>query len=171
MIYEPLETLIVSNLDDFMIPADNVANVIDRHSLSNALLILSQVSYNLIPVLNSKSQFVGLLSIPMMIKAVMTIERIEIERLDSLVVEDVMQREVVSISLNASLSEVLQHLIDHSFVCVVDERGTFLGMITRKKVLQRLTYLLHETSSKKELAKFIHLLQTGELPEDEGDIV
>ena len=162
MIYERLEQLIMPDLHEFMIEADNVANVIDRHSLSNALLILSQVNYALIPVLSTKSKFVGLLSMPMIIKSVMTVEAIELHRLDEMRVEEVMLQNPVRITTSASLSELLQVLIDQSFVCVVDETDTFRGIVTRKKLLQRLTYLLHETANPKELAQLIQRLNEAD---------
>lgn len=162
MIYERLEQLMMPDVREFMIEADNVANVIDRHSLSNALLILSQVNYALIPVLTTKSQFVGLLSMPMIIKSVMTVEAIELQRLDEMRVEEVMLQNPVRVTLDVSLSELLHVLIDHSFVCVVDDQDRFLGIVTRKKLLQRLTHLLHETSNPKELQRLIQLLSEDE---------
>ena len=42
MIHPKIEALVASKMLDFMIPADNVANVIDQHTLSTGLLILTQ---------------------------------------------------------------------------------------------------------------------------------
>ena len=146
---------------DFMIPADNVANVIDQHTLSTGLLILTQSNYTMIPVLSAESKLMGVISMSMIIKAVMTVDAIEMERLDELKVRDVMLSQPVRVQSNCHLADVLNYLIDQNFVCVVDEDNRFLGIITRKNVLQRLTHLLHLTSNPGEVARLIKLFETA----------
>ena len=84
MIHPKIEALVASKMLDFMIPADNVANVIDQHTLSTGLLILTQSNYTMIPVLSAESKLMGVISMSMIIKAVMTVDAIEMERLDEI---------------------------------------------------------------------------------------
>ena len=162
MIHPKIEALVASKMLDFMIPADNVANVIDQHTLSTGLLILTQSNYTMIPVLSAESKLMGVISMSMIIKAVMTVDAIEMERLDELKVRDVMLSQAVRVQANCHLADVLNYLIDQNFVCVVDEDNRFLGIITRKNVMQRLTHLLHLTSNPGEVARFIKLFETAE---------
>ncbi|WP_298078239.1 cyclic-di-AMP-binding protein CbpB [uncultured Abiotrophia sp.] len=162
MIHPKIEALVASNMLDFMIPADNVANVIDQHTLSTGLLILTQSNYTMIPVLSAESKLMGVISMSMIIKAVMTVDAIEMERLDELKVRDVMLCQPVRVQANCNLAEVLNYLIDQNFVCVVDGDNRFLGIITRKNVMQRLTHLLHLTSNPGEVARLIKLFETAE---------
>lgn len=161
MIHPKIEALVASKMLDFMIPADNVANVIDQHTLSTGLLILTQSNYTMIPVLSAESKLMGVISMSMIIKAVMTVDAIEMERLDELKVRDVMLSQPVRVRANCHLADVLNYLIDQNFVCVVDEDNRFLGIITRKNVLQRLTHLLHLTSNPGEVARLIKLFETA----------
>ena len=80
MIHPKIEALVASKMLDFMIPADNVANVIDQHTLSTGLLILTQSNYTMIPVLSAESKLMGVISMSMIIKAVMTVELTQIGR-------------------------------------------------------------------------------------------
>ncbi len=162
MIHPKIEALVASKMLDFMIPADNVANVIDQHTLSTGLLILTQSNYTMIPVLSAESKLMGVISMSMIIKAVMTVDAIEMERLDELKVRDVMLCQPVRVQANCNLAEVLNYLIDQNFVCVVDGDNRFLGIITRKNVMQRLTHLLHLTSNPGEVARLIKLFETAE---------
>ena len=162
MIHPKIEALVASKMLDFMIPADNVANVIDQHTLSTGLLILTQSNYTMIPVLSAESKLMGVISMSMIIKAVMTVDAIEMERLDELKVRDVMLSQPVRVQSNCHLADVLNYLIDQNFVCVVDGDNRFLGIITRKNVMQRLTHLLHLTSNPGEVARLIKLLETAE---------
>ena len=162
MIHPKIAALVASKMLDFMIPADNVANVIDQHTLSTGLLILTQSNYTMIPVLSAESKLMGVISMSMIIKAVMTVDAIEMERLDELKVRDVMLCQPVRVHANCNLAEVLNYLIDQNFVCVVDGDNRFLGIITRKNVMQRLTHLLHLTSNPGEVARLIKLFETAE---------
>ena len=162
MIHPKIEALVASKMLDFMIPADNVANVIDQHTLSTGLLILTQSNYTMIPVLSAESKLMGVISMSMIIKAVMTVDAIEMERLDELKVRDVMLSQPVRVQDNCHLADVLNYLIDQNFVCVVDGDNRFLGIITRKNVMQRLTHLLHLTSNPGEVARLIKLFETAE---------
>ena len=162
MIHPKIEALVASKMLDFMIPADNVANVIDQHTLSTGLLILTQSNYTMIPVLSAESKLMGVISMSMIIKAVMTVDAIEMERLDELKVRDVMLSQPVRVQTNCHLADVLNYLIDQNFVCVVDGDNRFLGIITRKNVMQRLTHLLHLTSNPGEVARLIKLFETAE---------
>lgn len=162
MIHPKIEALVASKMLDFMIPADNVANVIDQHTLSTGLLILTQSNYTMIPVLSAESKLMGVISMSMIIKAVMTVDAIEMERLNELKVRDVMLCQPVRVQANCNLAEVLNYLIDQNFVCVVDGDNRFLGIITRKNVMQRLTHLLHLTSNPGEVARLIKLFETAE---------
>ena len=161
MIHPKIEALVASKMLDVMIPADNVANVIDQHTLSTGLLILTQSNYTMIPVLSAESKLMGVISMSMIIKAVMTVDAIEMERLDELKVRDVMLSQPVRVQSNCHLADVLNYLIDQNFVCVVDEDNRFLGIIARKNVLQRLTHLLHLTSNPGEVARLIKLFETA----------
>ena len=162
MIHPKIEALVASKMLDFMIPADNVANVIDQHTLSTGLLILTQSNYTMIPVLSAESKLMGVISMSMIIKAVMTVDAIEMERLDELKVRDVMLSQPVRVQTNCHLADVLNYLIDQNFVCVVDGDNRFLGIITRKNVMQRLTHLLHLTSNPGEVDRLIKLFETAE---------
>ena len=77
MIHPKIEALVASKMLDFMIPADNVANVIDQHTLSTGLLILTQSNYTMIPVLSAESKLMGVISMSMITKAVMPVDAIE----------------------------------------------------------------------------------------------
>ena len=162
MIHPKIEALVANKMLDFMIPADNVANVIDQHTLSTGLLILTQSNYTMIPVLSAESKLMGVISMSMIIKAVMTVDAIEMERLDELKVRDVMLSQPVRVQSNCHLADVLNYLIDQNFVCVVDGDNRFLGIMTRKNVMQRLTHLLHLTSNPGEVARLIKLFETAE---------
>lgn len=145
MIKKVTQSAIVETMSELMISSDNVAHVLGTNSLSHGMLILSTVTYSMIPVLSPKSKLLGLISMPMMIKAVTTIESIEINRMDDILISEVMDKNPVMISENESFERVLHLLVDHNFLCVVDDERYFKGIITRKAMLKRINAYLHKS--------------------------
>lgn len=162
MIHPIIEKFIASDLAKIMIKAEDVASLISNHTLSHGLLVLSKVKYSVIPVLSTKSQLVGLISMPLIINKAMTIDSIDFSLLDQLTIGDVMDTKTKTVTLDTELEVILHHLVDHNFVCVVDPEANnrFIGLITRKEIMKRLNYFMHIVSSDKSFVSYIDSLLT-----------
>ncbi|MDE1549238.1 cyclic-di-AMP-binding protein CbpB [Jeotgalibaca caeni] len=136
---------------ELMVPSENVANLNCNNHLYHALLVLSQVKYNSIPVLDNDSKIRGIISMPMIIKALMGVDSIRFDEMEKIKVEDVMDKDVPTIDSSEELEVIMRLLINHSFVCVAEEDGTFKGIITRKEILGRVNHLVHEVHHHYEL--------------------
>lgn len=161
MIHPTIESFICSDVEQLMIPADDVASVISSHTLNHGLLVLSQVKYSMIPVLSPKSQLVGLISMPLIINAAVTLNSIDIERLDQLNIADVMRTDMKLIGLDTPFEFIFRELIDHNFVCVVDpdQGDKFIGLITRREILKRLNHFVHKVSNNPVITEQVEAMQ------------
>ena len=130
--------------EELMILSENVANLNCNHHLYHAMLVLSQVKYNSIPVLDNESRIRGLISMPMIMNAIMGISSMRFDEMEKIKIEEVMDKKVPIIHDPSDLELILNKLINHSFICVADEYGHFEGIITRKEVLSRVNHLVHE---------------------------
>ena len=65
MMSQPIEQMLMRNSEDFLIPADIVANVQEENHLDHAFMVLTKVRYAKIPVLDHNQKFKGLLSLSM----------------------------------------------------------------------------------------------------------
>ncbi|AWI12013.1 MULTISPECIES: cyclic-di-AMP-binding protein CbpB [Bacillaceae] len=136
------------NIGHFIISSERVAHVQIGNNLEHALLVLTKTGYTAIPVLDPAYKFHGLISSPLILDAIMGLERIEFEKLEHLVVEDVMNRNVPTLTVKDPLEKGLKLLINHPFVCTVDEEGYFEGILTRRVVLKQLNALVHQLNVK-----------------------
>lgn len=135
---------IIEQLSDLMIPADMVAHVADYHSLSHAMLILTSVKYSMIPVLSADSTLQGLINMSAIVQSMVQLDGINADSLDEKQVKDAMLEVPVKVTLEDSFETIFRHLVDHNFLCVVDESGLFIGMITRRNLLKRLNRYFHD---------------------------
>ncbi len=127
---------------DFIIPADNVATVLYNHPLEHALLVLSKVGYNQIPVLDSEDRLVGLISLANIVNHMMGLTGFDEKLIENLTVADVMEVNVPCVDDN-DLEDILHLLVNRSFLPRVDEQGVFCGIITRKEILKAVNHLVH----------------------------
>ncbi|UCZ55274.1 CBS domain-containing protein [Bacillus shivajii] len=132
----------------FLIPAEKVAHVQPDNSLEHALLVLVKSGYTAIPVLDTAFKLKGLISKAEILDTILGIEKIEPERLNDTKVKDVMSTSLACINDFSPFEKALSYSINHPFVCVEDDFGSFIGIITRSKLLAYLNGYLHEQRKK-----------------------
>lgn len=143
MIKGEVSSKIAADIESLMIKSENVANVISEHSAINALMVLSNAKYSVIPVLSIKSELVGLINMQVIIESCTTDNSIDFAILDDKKIEDINLIEAVKVKLTDSVEYLLYKLIDNNFVCVVNNDNIFLGIVTRRNLLKELNRLLH----------------------------
>ncbi|MCP3741813.1 cyclic-di-AMP-binding protein CbpB [Rossellomorea sp. BNER] len=127
-----------TSISEFIIPSEKVAHVQVGNNLEHALLLLTKSGYSSIPVLDSEFRLKGLISSPMITDSILGLERIEFEQLDDKKVEEVMNTDIPTISLETKFEKGLGLLVDHPFLCVVNEESNFEGILTRRELLKLL---------------------------------
>ena len=145
MISEEVRKMLLQDDDgQIFVSSENVANLNLNNNLNHAVLVLSKIGYNAIPVLDNDSHIRGLISMSMIMNAIMGLDALRFEALETLKVKDVMDTNVPIMDESDELEDVLRNLIDHSFLCLADEQGVFKGIVTRKEILSRVNHLVHE---------------------------
>lgn len=120
---------------DLIIPADNVAHVQLGNSLEHALLVLIKSGYSAIPVLDTVYKIKGQISKALILDSILGIERIEYEKLSVRKVEEVMNSKIPRMKNSDTFMRALELSINHPFVCIEDQEGVFVGILTRKSIL------------------------------------
>ncbi|TFB14056.1 CBS domain-containing protein [Filobacillus milosensis] len=120
-----------------MIDAEKVAHVQLQNPLEHALLVLTKTGYNAVPVLDLDGRFCGIISKSNIVETMFGIEEIEISQLYKKKVEDVMQPDIPTINETATLEDAIHVLIDHSFVCVLNNDEQMVGIYTRREILKQ----------------------------------
>lgn len=140
--------LLGTTLPELIIPAERVAHVQVRNNLEHALLVLTKTGYTAVPVLDPKYQLHGLISTTQIMDSILGLERIEFERLEEMVVEDVMNKIIPRLNVNDSVENGLDLLVDHPFVCIENDEHVFEGILTRRSILERLNTQIQKQSKR-----------------------
>jgi len=138
------KALLDTPISDLIISSEKVAHVQVGNSAEHALLVLTKTGYSSVPVLDIKYRLHGLLSSKMITESILGLEKIEYEKLGSIKVDDVMDKEVVSLKITDRFQKALDLVINHAFLCVVDDVGTFVGILTRRVILKHLKKYIYQ---------------------------
>ncbi|MFF5993127.1 cyclic-di-AMP-binding protein CbpB [Lysinibacillus sp. KU-BSD001] len=125
-------------IKDFIISSEKVAHVQSGNNAEHALLVLTRTGYSSIPVLDVKYRLQGLLSSKMITESILGLERIEYERLSEIKVDTIMEKKIAYLRVTDTFKRALDLVINHAFLSVVDEEGTFVGIMTRRVILKQL---------------------------------
>lgn len=132
-----------TSIREYIIPAERVAHVQITNNLEHALLVLTKSGYTAIPVLDPQYKLYGLISSPMIMDAILGLQRIEFEKLEELKVSEVMKSDIPRLRIEDRLEIGLDLLIDHPFVCIENEEGIFEGILTRRAILKKIQKILN----------------------------
>ncbi|MFJ8261719.1 cyclic-di-AMP-binding protein CbpB [Rummeliibacillus sp. NPDC094406] len=123
---------------DLIISSEKVAHVQLGNNAEHALLVLTKTGYSSIPVLDAGYRLEGLLSMRMITESILGLDHIEYEKLDNIKVNDIMETKVATLNINDKFQKALDLVINHAFLCVVDDEERFVGIMTRRVILKQL---------------------------------
>ena len=95
--------------------------------------------YAAIPVLDEDGKYVATLRNDDVLRYILDNGELDFKEAERDPITDIMDRDYSRpIYHNASLSELINHVKEHNFVPVVDDRGCFIGIILRRDILDYL---------------------------------
>lgn len=130
------------NVAFLLIPKCNVATVRSDFSLRAGLEKMRYHGYTSIPVITKDCKYVGTISEGDFLWYLIDDQEEELHRTTMKSIEDTTIQDVLRIDKNppvtitASMEELLHRSLNQSFIPVVDDLGTFIGIVTRKKIIE-----------------------------------
>ncbi len=144
MIGKHIGKFLLDSSDPLVVAADRVATVRTENNLLHALTLLSSLGYSSVPVLDVEGRLKGQITLAGIISGIKAIPTYDWDSLQTKTVSEVMDSNPGRVHENAELEDVLHLLVNNNYVSVVDKKGIFLGIVTRKGILRRVNRLAHE---------------------------
>lgn len=134
------------NILFFLKPKSDIAFIYDDSTLRQALEKMKHYGYAAIPIIDREGKYAGTLSEGDLLWAVLENKAFENASQERLNIRDIFRgRQVTPVNVNASIEDLLLMAMNQNFVPVTDDRGLFIGIVTRKDILQ---YYYNKTNSK-----------------------
>ncbi|MCB9498025.1 MAG: CBS domain-containing protein [Erysipelotrichaceae bacterium] len=128
----------------FLIPKNNVEYLYDTYTIRQALEKMENHRYSSIPVINKEGRYIETLSTSdflWFIKerdlSIFACEKISIKEIKP-------YRSNVAIRIDKDITELIDLIANQNFVPVEDDNGVFIGIVTRKAIIDFLRSKIKE---------------------------
>ncbi len=124
------------NILAFIKPKNDVIFVYDSDTVKDALVKLETHRFTSIPVLDKDGNYVGTITEGDLLWNIKNIAKFDLKKIEGMHISNIKRfRDYETIQATAEMSELIAKATTENFVPVVDQHGLFLGIITRKSIL------------------------------------
>lgn len=130
------------NVAFFLRPKFNVTYIYENDSVRAGLEKMRYHGYTAIPVINDKNEYVGTVSEGDFLWYLVDEHNDSLQKVNLKSVEDTKIKDIIkkdrdpSIGITVSVEELLTRAMRQNFVPVVDDSGVFIGIVTRKSIIE-----------------------------------
>jgi len=128
-------------------PKEKVAYIYDDYTIRQALEKMQIYRYNSIPILNRKGSYVGTLSEGDLLWYIKD-NQLNFEKTESISVSKVPRnKDNVSVPIHTNMEDIIEVATRQNFVPVLDDFGSFIGIITRKDIFNYMVKRMNQKES------------------------
>lgn len=124
------------NIAFFLTPKNSVDFLTIGDSMRQGLEKLRRHGYTALPVIKETGEYAGYISEGDFLRSIFTIGTIDLKDLEDISIDEAVHKENFAVRITASMDDLLTTILDHNFVPVVDDRGMFMGIVTRRAILK-----------------------------------
>ena len=129
----------------FLKPKSNIAYIHDHFTLRQALEKMKHYGFAAIPVIDETGKYAGTLREGDLLWAVLNHNAFENNSQEKYYVRDILRgRPNSPVNVNASIEDLLLLAMNQNFIPVTDDRGLFIGIVTRKDIMLYYYDKMHE---------------------------
>lgn len=141
------------NIAYFLLPKGRVAYLYDDHTFRQGLEKMRHHGYSAIPVITRAGQYIGTVSEGDFLWRLMDSEgRIPMRDLEKLRIRNILRgNNYPPVRITVTMDELLDSAMNQNFIPVVDDVGSFIGIVTRKDIIRYYA----EQDSLSELQKIV----------------
>lgn len=127
------------NVITLLTPKAQVAYLYDDFTIRQGLEKLRAHGYSAIPVLSRDGTYVGSVSEGDFLWSLIDNEDNSLRKQEKLPLKSIVRGEFhPAVSVRVTMEELLEQAMRQSFIPVVDDRGAFIGIVTRQTIMRKL---------------------------------
>lgn len=126
-------------------PKGDIVYIDNHFTLRQALEKMKSHGYSAVPVLDHKGSYAGTLSEGDLLWAILSQEAYDQHKMEQVSIQDILKgRQNEPVNVNAEIEDLLLMAMNQNFVPVTDDRGLFIGIVTRRDILQYYYDIMHD---------------------------
>ena len=139
------------NILFFLKPKSEVAFIYDYSTLRQVLETMEFHKYASIPMLNKAGEYVGTMTEGDILWGIKKYTNLNLKEAETIFIQDFPRKaDYEAVSADADMEDLLQKAMNQNFVPVLDDQKCFIGIITRKDIIQ---YFYKKTQQAQEDVK------------------
>ena len=125
------------NILFFLKPKSEVAFIYDYCTLRQVLETMEYHKYASIPMLNREGDYVGTITEGDLLWGIKSYQNMDLKRAENIFIQDFPRKaDYEAVSADADMEDLLRKAMNQNFVPVVDDQKKFIGIITRKTIIE-----------------------------------
>jgi CBS domain-containing protein len=127
----------MNNILFFLTPKAMCAYVYDDYSLRQALEKMEAAGFAALPILNRQGEYRGTLTEGDLLWGLKNMCSMDMRQAQSRKIMEISRRkDNVPVRVTTSMHDLVERSSGQNFVPVVDDKGAFIGIITRRSIIQ-----------------------------------
>lgn len=123
-------------------PKSEVKYVYAHWTMRQALEKMEHYRYSAIPILNKKGKYVGTLTEGDLLWELKNHQNMDFKDTENIPLKAVSRyRDIQPISIDVEIEDIMDTLLSHNFVPIIDDLGVFIGIIKRREIISYLNGL------------------------------
>jgi len=118
-------------------PKKDVAYIHENSTIRQGLTKMRTHGYSAIPVLDEEGRYVGSVSDADFLWHLVDMGNASLKDQEKYYVRDLMRKDFSpAVKINVTMDELLEQAMKQNYVCVTDDRGVFIGIVTRRDIIR-----------------------------------
>lgn len=127
------------NVSFFLTPKSDVAVIESEFTIKKAIETIHEKGFTAVPIINEEGKYLGTITEGDFLWYILKKGDVDEEDFTNTKVKDIkFHVKNQPVNIEANMEDLFQLILDQNFVPVVDDRQVFIGIVTRKDVIQYL---------------------------------
>ena len=127
----------MDNILFFLTPKVLCVHLMEDDTLRQALVRMEQARYAALPILNKRGEYCGTLTEGDALWAMMNNCGLDIHAAEHIRIMDIAHRkDNTPVTVTATMDQLLERAATQNFIPVVDDKNTFIGIVTRRSLIK-----------------------------------
>ncbi len=127
----------MNNILFFLTPKAMCQHVYDDFTIRQALEKMESVGFTALPILNRRGEYRGTLTEGDLLWALKNMCGMDMRKAESRRIMEIDRRkDHIPVRVNTSMHELVDKATNQNFVPVVDDKDTFIGIVTRSNIVK-----------------------------------
>lgn len=121
----------------FLKPKSETAYIYDSSTLRQALESMEYHKYASIPLLNRQGEYVGTITEGDILWGIKRYTHLNLKEAENIFIKDFPRKaDYAAVTADSDMEDLIQKAMNQNFVPVVDDGGKYIGIITRRSIIE-----------------------------------